>query len=91
MLDAEIRLAENTESVALGAAILGCLAAGQEATGYASMAEAIRAMARIREDVIYRPDQGNHERYMALYPTYRDLASPVGPVADAMRLLREVE
>jgi L-ribulokinase len=89
MLDAEIRLAENPESVALGAAILGCLAAGQEATGYASMAEAIRAMARIREDLVYRPDAVAHERYMALYPTYRDLAAAGGPVADAMRVLRE--
>jgi hypothetical protein len=52
------------------------------------MAEAIRAMARIREDVVYRPDEANHARYMALYTTYRDLAAVGGPVADAMRLLR---
>jgi L-ribulokinase len=90
VLDGEIRLAEQTESVALGAAILGCLAAGQEATGYASMADAIRAMSRIREDVVYRPDPAAHERYREIYPVYRELAAGDGAVAGVMRKLRAI-
>ena len=56
VLDERIKLAESDQSVALGAAILGCLAAGPEATGYPGISQAIHAMARVREDLVYRPD-----------------------------------
>jgi hypothetical protein len=51
------RLAAEHESVALGAAIWGAWRRVR-GDGYASMAEAIRAMARIREDVMYRAGCG---------------------------------
>lgn len=90
VLDGEIRLAESAESVALGAAILGCLAAGQKSTSYGSMAEAIRAMARVRQDVVYRPNPEAHERYRMIYPIYQELATGGGAVADVMRRLRRI-
>jgi L-ribulokinase len=89
VLGQEIALAESDQSVALGAAILGCLAAGQQATGHASIADAIHAMARQRPDLIYRPDPQRRRRYEALYPLYRALARPEGTLAQTMRQLRE--
>lgn len=90
VLNERIKLAESEQSVALGAAILGCLAAGQEATGHASLSQAIHAMARQREDVLYRPDLSARRAYAKLYPLYRQLAKPGGAVADVMRRLRDL-
>lgn len=82
VLGAEIRLAESDQSVALGAAILGCLAGGGK-----TLKQAISAMARQREDLVYRPTKQGKKRYGELYPLYRKLAEPNGAVADVMRRL----
>jgi L-ribulokinase len=91
VLNAEIRLAESDQSVALGAAILGCLAAGPDASGHASVADAIHAMARQRDDLVYRPNAETARRYDAYYAIYRSLGAPNGPIADAMHRLRGLE
>jgi L-ribulokinase len=88
VLNERIKLAESEQSVALGAAILGCLAAGGEASGHASVSQAIHAMARQREDVVYRPDLRARREYNRLYPLYRKLADGGGAVASVMRELR---
>ena len=90
VLDARIKLAPTDQSVALGAAILGCLAAGEQATGYASMSQAIHAMAPEREDLISRPDLRARKAYDKLYEVYRSLAVDPGPLTTAMRRLREL-
>jgi L-ribulokinase len=90
VLDERIALAESDQSVALGAAILGCLAAGPEATGHASLSQAIHAMARQREDILYRPDLRARKQYETLYPLYRSLADPNGTVATVMHKLRDL-
>jgi L-ribulokinase len=90
VLNERINLAESDQSVALGAAILGCLAAGHEATGHASISQAIHAMARQREDVMYRPDLKARKQYEKLYPIYRKLGDRDGVLATAMRELREL-
>jgi L-ribulokinase len=90
VLNERITLAESDQSVALGAAILGCLAAGDEMTGYAQISQAIHAMARQREDLMYRPDLQARKDYEKLYPIYRRLADGNGVVASAMRELREI-
>ena len=90
VLDEEIGLAASDQSVALGAAILGCLAAGETATGYASICQAIHAMARAARDLVYRPDLSARKQYAKIYEVYRDLTNPIGPVAAAMRRLREL-
>lgn len=90
VLDAPILLAESEQSVALGAAILGCLAAGSTVTGHATVTDAVRAMARQRSDLQYRPRLA--DRYARLYSLYRRLAADGGNVLDVMReLKREVE
>jgi len=90
VLGEPILLAESDQSVALGAAILGCLAAGPAATGHASIGEAIGAMARQRQDVIYRPNGPAQARYERLYRLYRKLGVADGAVAEVMRELRGI-
>jgi L-ribulokinase len=88
VLDAKIKPAASDQSVALGAAILGCIAAGEKATGYASISQAIHAMAPEREDLVYRPDLRARKQYDKLYDVYRNIACGTGEVARAMRTLR---
>jgi L-ribulokinase len=90
VLNERIKLAESDQSVALGAAILGALAAGEGATGHASISQAIHAMARQREDVLYRPDLRARREYDRVYRLYRELAERDGAVARVMRELRSL-
>src|SRR5690606_8523711 len=83
VLGEPIRLAESDQSVALGAAILGCLAAGR-ASGYANVKQAINAMARQREDLVYRPQAQARKQYAELYQLYRSLAARGGVVNQTM-------
>ncbi|MEA2711085.1 MAG: L-ribulokinase, partial [Phycisphaerales bacterium] len=85
----KINLAESDQSVALGAAILGCLAAGEAVTGYAQVSQAIHAMARQREDLVYRPDLQARKEYDRLYELYRALTRPEGETATTLRALRD--
>jgi L-ribulokinase len=88
VLGSDIRLAASEQSVALGAAILGCLAAGEGASGHAGIAQAIGAMARQREDLVHKADARAHRAYDQLYEMYRRLAREDGAVATTMRELR---
>ena len=88
VLGEPILLAESDQSVALGAAILGCLAAGPAATGHAGANEAIAAMARQRADLVYHPSDHARSSYERLYGLYRKLAASNGATADVMRELR---
>ncbi|MEX0938286.1 MAG: ribulokinase [Pirellulales bacterium] len=66
---------------ALGAAILGVLAAGTDATGFATAGEAIEAMAGPRQGVAGRepriamPDQRAHTAHDRVYSEYRQMAA----------------
>jgi L-ribulokinase len=64
---------------ALGAAILGALAAGPKQTGFKSTSAAIRAMASSQRgkkpgSVVVRPSRRHREIYDNVYKEYRDLA-----------------
>jgi L-ribulokinase len=85
VLNEKILLAESNESVALGAAILGCLAAGPEETGYSAVSQSIHAMARQREDLVYRPDIRARNHYDVLYARYRKLGDALVPVLRTLR------
>ncbi len=90
VLDERIKLAESDQSVALGAAILGCLAAGEAVTGYAGISQAIHAMARVRKDLIYRPDLRARREYEKVFSLYRNLTKSNEIVAETMRELRKL-
>jgi L-ribulokinase len=90
VLNEPIRLAASDQSVALGAAILGCLAAGPDAAGHADAGAAIRAMAPQREDLVFRPRQQSVSQYERIYAMYRSLAREEGGLMPVMRALREL-
>ncbi len=85
VLGQEIALAESDQSVALGAAILGRLAAGRT-----TLKSAIHAMARQRTDLVYRPTAAGKKKYAKLYPLYQKLGQPAGSIACVMRDLRDL-
>jgi L-ribulokinase len=88
VLNARINLAASDQAVALGAAILGCLAAGPHLTGYHAVSQAISAMAHVRDDLLYRPDLHARRRYDSLYASYLTLTAPQGPLVQTMHTLR---
>jgi L-ribulokinase len=90
VLGEEIRLAESDQSVALGAAILGRLAAEQGVTKDLDMSNAIHEMARQRQDLVYHPRGAEMKCYDALYALYRSVGESNGALARAMRELRDL-
>lgn len=70
----------SKQGPALGAAILGVLAAGKQVSGFASASTAIHAMARAREGIpgrepiVVRPRRTAMKAYEGLYKQYRSLA-----------------
>ncbi len=70
--DREIKVSASDQTVALGSAMWGAVAAGVEAGGYADITAAAQKMARLR-DTVYRPDRDAHAAYGRLYGVYRRL------------------
>jgi L-ribulokinase len=68
----EIKISASDQTVALGSAMWGAVAAGVEAGGYADITAAAKKMARLR-DTVYRPNKEAHAAYERLYPIYRRL------------------
>ncbi len=70
----------SRQGPALGAAILGALAAGRKASGFSSPGAAIRAMAAPRKGVsgrearVVKANRKHHETYNRIYREYRKLA-----------------
>jgi L-ribulokinase len=70
----------SKQGPALGAAILGVLAAGKQVSGFASASTAIHAMARAneglpgREPIVVRPRRAAVKTYEELYKGYRAMA-----------------
>jgi L-ribulokinase len=85
VLGEKIIPAASDQPVALGAAILGAMAAGEKATGHSAMSQVIQAMAPQSEEVVYRPDLVARKKYDELYAIYRSLTQPAGAIACAMR------
>ena len=81
ILGESISVHPSKQGPALGAAILGVLAAGPEASSFESATAAIEAMAGTktgvpgREPVVVNPDQRAHDAYAPVYHTYRKLGN----------------
>jgi len=79
VLGEPISVHPSQQGPALGAAILGVLAAGSEASSFATTREAIAAMAgsvegeKDRQSVVVQPDQDAHNAYSRVYADYRKL------------------
>jgi L-ribulokinase len=79
VLGETISIHPSEQGPALGAAILGVLAAGSDVSSFGSTAEAVAAMAgtvpgdKERESVVVSPDQEAHNAYDQVYEGYRKL------------------
>jgi L-ribulokinase len=73
----EMKIARSAQTCALGSAIAGAVAAGREAGGYGTFAEAQAAMCGIKPRT-FKPDPGNHKVYLELYKLYRQLHDAFG-------------
>ena len=72
-----MKISRSDQTCALGAAIFGAIAAGTVESGYDSVADAQRALCRLRETV-YQPNPANHALYARLYGLYRQLHDAFG-------------
>lgn len=90
VLGEDIRLAASDQSVALGAAILGRLAAETHGMEPGAISDAIHQMARQRDDLSYHPRSPAREQYQQLYSLYRSVGACDGPIATTMRELRKI-
>jgi L-ribulokinase len=73
----EMKIARSAETCALGSAIAGAVAAGKEAGGFGTFAEAQATMCGVKSKT-FRPDPGNHKVYQELYRLYRQLHDAFG-------------
>jgi len=86
-----IHVAASANASALGAAILGALAAGSKDGGYDDPTDAARHMAKVRPDP-YRPDPVDVEVYDRLYTEYQKLHDYFGRGPnEVMRLLKRLK
>lgn len=86
----EIRIADSTQTAALGAAMFGAVAAGVEAGGFESVADAAARMARIREET-FKPDPANAALYDRLYREYAELHDYFGRESGLMKRLKAMK
>jgi len=79
VLNAEIEVHPSQHGPATGAAVLGMLAAGSQASGFQSIAAAATAMAGVAPEQrdIVRPRSGRAQAYQTLYADYRRWADVV--------------
>jgi L-ribulokinase len=92
-LEAPVAVHAAEHGPALGAAILGALAAGSTGGGYDEAASAVEAMAGVGSALppprVVDPDPAWARAYSRLYPVYRQLAADMARPDSPMRRLAE--
>ncbi len=87
----EIKISASDQTVALGSAMWGAVAAGAAAGGYDTVADAAGKMARLRDEV-YTPNPEAHEMYEKLFTEYERLHDLFGRGGDnVMKNLKEIK
>lgn len=87
----EIRISASSQTPALGSAMFGALAAGEEKGGYDSIVDAAKHMAKVKEEY-YKPIPENVEVYNKLYAEYKNLHDYFGRgVNDVMKRLKKIK
>ncbi len=88
VLGAPVHVAASQQTAALGSALLGAAAAGQEAGGFGTVAEAAARLVR-PPAAVYEPGQEASAAYEGLYREYVVLHDYFGRTEPLMRRLRE--
>ena len=73
----EIRVADSTQTAALGAAVYAAVAAGSRRGGYDRVEEAARRMTRVKRET-FKPDRERQAAYGELYRMYLELHDHFG-------------
>jgi len=85
LLGRPMKVSASDQACALGAAIFGAVAAGKDAGGFATVADAQDALTRTREEV-YTPIAENGKIYGQIYDLYSDLHDAFGAAEWSGRL-----
>jgi len=86
-----IYIAGSGQTPALGAAIYGAVAAGEEKGGYETVVDASKVMANLKDEV-YTPIPENNEIYQKLYEEYKILHDYFGRgLNDVMKRLKNIK
>ena len=85
VLNRPMKVSPGEQTCALGAAIFGAVAAGEEAGGFTDVAAAQSAMCG-ECNTAYSPDPGSHVAYMKLYRLYKELHDCFGTSIEAAKL-----
>lgn len=87
----EIRISSSSQTVALGSAMFGAVAAGSAKGGYDSIFEAAGKMSNVREEY-YKPIPENVAVYKKLYAEYKQLHDYFGRGGnDVMKRLKKIK
>ena len=87
----EIKVSASDQTVALGGAMWGAVAAGAAAGGYDDVTDAAKKMARLK-DVTFTPNAENHAMYEKLFAEYERLHDLFGRGGDGvMKNLKEIK
>ncbi len=87
----EIKVSASDQTVALGSAMWGAVAAGTAAGGYDNITDAAASMARLRDES-FKPNRENHAMYEKLFAEYERLHDLFGRGADdVMKNLKEIK
>jgi L-ribulokinase len=87
----EIRISASTQTVALGSAMFGAVAAGRDKGGYDSIFEAAKHMSKVKQEY-YKPNTENVKAYKKLYDEYKLLHDYFGRGAnDVMKRLKKIK
>jgi len=87
----EIKVAASEQATALGSALWGAVAAGEDAGGYDTIVDAARNMARLKDES-FVPNLENHKVYLELFSEYRQLHDLFGRgTNDVMKRLKNLK
>ena len=91
VLKRPMRISASDQTAALGSAMYAAAAAGAEAGGFGSVAEASRSLAKLK-DKVFEPDAEDAAVYDELYVLYREMVQTFDPKQNpVMRRLHDLK
>ncbi|MCR2823852.1 ribulokinase [Lederbergia panacisoli] len=91
VLNTEIKISASSQTPALGSAMFGAVAAGEERGGYESIEDAAKEMGRVKDET-YQPNADNVKVYDKLFAEYERLYDYFGRGEnDVMKRLKDIK